>query len=104
MKKLILLIGCILLLHSCEIPTQDVPQVQEKGYILHTSFGNISANIITFTTPEGHTYEVLYASGIESISHHPLCEACEAERKEREPKEPKSVLEQSTQPSNYWGW
>lgn len=103
MKKLILFIGCILLLHACEFPTEDVPQVQESGYLIHTTLGDWRVKIMTFTLSNGHTYEMLYdnGSGLKSMQHHPLCEACEKERKERQPE---SILEQEAPKSEYWGW
>ena len=103
MKKLILLIGCILLLHACEFPTEDVQQVQESDHIINTTINNWRVKIITFTLSNGHTYEMFYSygSGIQSIQHHPLCDACEKERKERQPE---SILEQEAPKSEYWGW
>lgn len=103
MKKLILFIGCILLLHACEFTDEDVTQVQESGYLIHTTFGVWSVKIMTLTLSNGHTYEMLYSNrnGLQSMQHHPLCEACEKERKERQPE---SILEQEAPKSEYWGW
>ena len=104
MKKLILFIGCILLLHACEFPAEDVTQVQESGYLIHTTLGVWRVKIMTFTLSNGHTYEMLYHSngnGLRSMQHHPLCGACEKERKERQPE---SILEQEAPKSEYWGW
>ena len=104
MKKLILFIGCILLLHACEFPMEDVQQVQEESeYLIHTTIGNLRVRIMTVTLSNGHTYEMLYSTGngVSSMQHHPLCEACEKERKERQPE---SILEQEAPKSEYWGW